>query len=177
MLWEQIKGGCSSVWGSQSMLMLHVWVDLMDFPLGKVMVIGLCDSCLLVMGTFSTRKCPVPPESDMVCLTDLVILAVLKIASACDNSCRLLACIICCHALFLVGLVGFVGRLLLLVGGMYSSLWDESSSLANSSIVAVISSAKLSLILLMHTFLSSAKPIPLYVACQYSLLGVGYSWK
>ena len=56
-------------WGNHGMLRLHVWVDLIDFPLGKVMVIGLVAHCLLVTGAFSTRKWPVAPESDMACFT------------------------------------------------------------------------------------------------------------
>jgi len=71
----------------------HILVDLIDFPLCKVMVIGLWAGCLSVMAAFPTRKWPVAPESDMACLTDLVILSVLKIASACGNSCKLLACL------------------------------------------------------------------------------------
>ena len=71
-----------------------VWVDLIDFQLGKVMVIGLVARRLLVTGAFSTRKWPVAPESDMACFTDLVTLAVSKIAAACGNSCKLFACTI-----------------------------------------------------------------------------------
>ena len=90
---------------------LHVWVDLMDFPLGNVTVIGLVARCLLVTGAFSTRKWPVAPESDMACFTDLVILAVSQIAVDCGNSCKLFACSICCHAVVRVGMVGVGGRI------------------------------------------------------------------
>ena len=119
--------------GQPGDIKLHVLVDLMDFPLGKVIVIGLQDGCLLVAGAFSTRKWPVAPESDMACLTDLVTLAVLKIASAWAISCKLLACISFFHALFLVGMVGIIGRMIFSVGGLCTSSWDD--------VVVVVSSA------------------------------------
>ena len=89
---------------------------------------------------------------------------------------NLSACIICCHTLFLVHIVGVVGRMALLGGGMYSSLWDDSLSLVNSSVVAVMSSANLLSTLLMHTVLLLVKSIMSYVAWQYPLSGVDYSW-
>ena len=147
---------------------LHVWVDLIDFPLGKVMVIGLVARCLLVTGAFSTRKWPVAPESDMTCFTDLVTLAVSKIAAACGSSCKLFACTIVCHALLLVGMVGVGGLLIPFVGGMYSSLSAESSSLVNSSVAAVLSLLHFSSTLLMHTVSSLAK------SWLMLSLGVGY---
>ena len=148
---------------------LHVWVDLIDFPLGKVMVIGLVARRLLVTGAFSTRKWPVAPESDMACFTDLVTLAVSKIAAACGNSCKLFACTIVCHALLRVGMVGVGGLLIPFVGGMYSSSAAESSSLVNSSVAAVLLSSHFSSTLLMHTVSSSAK------SWLMLLIGVGYS--
>jgi hypothetical protein len=42
---------------------LHVWVERMMLPLGRVMVIGLLAGCLLINGTPSITKCPVVPES------------------------------------------------------------------------------------------------------------------
>ena len=109
--------------------------------MGKVIVIGLWAGCLLVMGAFSTRKWAVASESDMAYLIDLVTLGVLKIASACGNSYKLLACAFFCHALFLVGMVGFFGWMISLVGVMHASSWDDSSLLVNSSAVAVVSTA------------------------------------
>ena len=125
--------------------------------------------CLLVTGAFSTRKWPVAPESDMACLTDLVILAVSKIVAACGNSCKLFACTICCHALFRVSMVGVGGRLISFVSGMHSSSTADSSSLVNFSVVVVMSLSKFSSTLLMHTVSSSAK------SWLMLLLGVGYS--
>ena len=44
---------------------LHVWVDRMVLPLGRVMVIGLIAGCLLITGPPSTMKWSVAPELEI----------------------------------------------------------------------------------------------------------------
>ena len=77
--------------GNHGMSRLHVWVDLIVLPLGSVMVIGFAAIFLLVTGAFSTRKCPVAPESEMACSTDLATRAGSKIVAAWGKLLRLLA--------------------------------------------------------------------------------------
>ena len=77
--------------GSHGMSRLHVWVDLMCLPFGNVMVIGLLAIRLFVTGTFSMRKWPVAPESDMACVTHRCTFSTSKIVCECGNSWRLFA--------------------------------------------------------------------------------------
>ena len=110
--------------GNQGMSRLHVWVDLMVLPLGSVMVIGFVAIALLVTGAFSTRKCPVAPESEMACLTDRVTRAGSNMVAACGKLLRLLAWIVVSQALALVGIViGTCG-----IAAVGSSSLDSSSS-------------------------------------------------
>ena len=51
--------------GNHGMSRLHVWVDQMVLPLGRVMVIGLIAGCLLMTGAPLTTKWPVAPESEI----------------------------------------------------------------------------------------------------------------
>ena len=83
---------CASVisCGSHGISRLHVWVERIVVPSGNVMVMGLIAFFLLVTGAFSTRKCPVAPESETACFTARVVLCVSKIVAAFDNSCNFL---------------------------------------------------------------------------------------
>ena len=98
---------CASVIavGNHGMSKLQVWVDLMVLLLGKVMVIGLLAGRLLVTGTFSTKKWPVAPESEMACLTDLVTRCWSKIVFALGIECKLLAWMIAFQAVVQVGIL------------------------------------------------------------------------
>ena len=98
-----------------------------------------------------------------------MILAASQIAADCGNYCKLFACSICCQAVVRVGMVGVGGRPISFVGGMYSSSFFASSSLVASSVAAVMSSSQLSLTLLVHTVLSSAKSWLMF------LIWAGYS--
>ena len=51
---------------------LQVCVDLMDFPSGSVIVIGLAAGRMFTAGAPATRKFPVAPESESAHLTALV---------------------------------------------------------------------------------------------------------
>ena len=51
---------------------LQVCVDLMNFPFGSVMVIGLAAGQMFTAGAPVTRKLPVAPESESAYLTALV---------------------------------------------------------------------------------------------------------
>ena len=59
---------------------LQVCVDLMDFPFGSVMVIGLAAGRMFTVGAPATRKCSVAPESESAHLTALVTLRINKLA-------------------------------------------------------------------------------------------------
>ena len=155
---------------------LHVWVDLIVFPLGKVMVIGLFAGRMFVAGAFSTKKCPVAPESEMACLTDLVTRWASKIVAACGVSRRLFACTIAFHAAERVGNLTWVGWMILFVGGMYPHSSSVSSSLVMASVVRVHSSS-LSSQLLTQTVSSSAQSFFIRAVCSVTglLIRVGYS--
>ena len=98
-----------------------MWVDLIVCPLGKVMVIGLRTGRLFVAGAFSTRKWPVAPESEIACLIDLVILLLLKIASARGNWYKLFAWTMVFHADVRVGIFTLDGQMRSFVGGLSQS--------------------------------------------------------
>lgn len=57
---------CASVTddGNHGISRLQVWVDLIVFPFGSVILIGVVATCTLVAGAPSIRKCAVAPESD-----------------------------------------------------------------------------------------------------------------
>ena len=59
--------------GNHGMSRLHVWVDLIVFPFGNVMAMGLWAIILFVTGAFLTKKCPVAPKSEMACSTWTVV--------------------------------------------------------------------------------------------------------
>ena len=65
---------CASVmWlGSHGILSLQVWVNLMDFPFGSVMVIGLAAGRIFTAGAPATKKPPIAPESESAHSIDLV---------------------------------------------------------------------------------------------------------
>ena len=58
---------CASVifLGSHGMSRLHVCVDLMVQPLGRMIVIGLVENFRFGTDAPPTRKCPVVPESEI----------------------------------------------------------------------------------------------------------------
>ena len=120
--------------GIHGMSKLHVWVDLMVLPLGRVMVIGLLAGRMLVAGAFSTKKWPVAPESEMACFTDLVTRCTSKIVAAFGVACRLFAWTIAFHAAERVGSFTCVGWMMWFVGGMYQLSSSVSSSLVRSSV-------------------------------------------
>ena len=68
---------------SQGISKLHVCVDVMIFPFGIVMLIGLSATCKFVTGAPSTRKWPVAPESDMAYSIAILSLSVLSIFLPC----------------------------------------------------------------------------------------------
>ena len=84
-------------------------MDLMVLPLGRVMVSGLLAGQMLVAGVFSTKKWPVAPESDIACLTDLVIRLTSKIVAACGIAWRSFAWTIVFQAADRVGIFTCVG--------------------------------------------------------------------
>ena len=65
------------------------------------------------------RKWLVAPESDNAHFTALVTRTELKIMSACGSSCRLLVCMMCCHAMCLPGVRAVA---LFMVGGVVGVL-------------------------------------------------------
>ena len=78
-------------------------VDLMLFPFGSVMVIGLVAGLMFTAGEPLIKKWPVAPESDRAHFTALVSRSWLNIVFACGSSRKLLAWMMCCHACCLVG--------------------------------------------------------------------------
>ena len=98
---------------------LHVWVDRMVFPFGRVMVIGLLVGLMFTAAAPFIKKWLVAPESDSAHATALVIHPLLNIISACGSSRRLLAWMIYCHALCLAGVLADA---LLIAGGVVGVL-------------------------------------------------------
>ena len=134
-------------------------------------MIGLLAGQMLVAGAFSTKKWPVAPESDIACLTDLVIRLTSKIVAACGIAWRLFAWTIVFQAAERVGIFTYVGWMMCFVGGMYSLPLSEPYSLVMSS-VTWLHLSSCSLLLLMQTVSSSEMSASAIVDL---LLGVGYS--
>ena len=82
---------------------LHVCVDRMLLPFGRVMVIGFVAGLIFTAGETLIKKWPVAPESDSAHLTALFSRTWSNMVLACGNSRKLLAWMICCHALCRAG--------------------------------------------------------------------------
>ena len=81
---------------------LHVCVDLMIFPFGSVMAIGLVAGLMFTAGAPAIRKWLVAPESEIAHLTVLVSRSRSKIVFACGSPRNFLVWMICSHACCLV---------------------------------------------------------------------------
>ena len=73
------------------MLRLHVCVDWMVLPFGRVMVIGFLVGLMFTAGALLIKKWPVAPESDSAHSTALFSRPLLNIIFACGSSRKLLA--------------------------------------------------------------------------------------
>ena len=60
----------------------HLCVDVMLFPFGIVMLIGLSATCKFVTGAPSTRKWPVAPESEITYSIAILSLSVFGVFCA-----------------------------------------------------------------------------------------------
>ena len=95
---------CASVMclGSHGISRLQVWVNLVIFSFGRVVMIGLAAGIIFTAGVLVIKKYPVAPESEISHVTALATLSWLKTVFACGNYLNFLAWTMCCHAYFLV---------------------------------------------------------------------------
>ena len=82
---------------------LHVCVDRMLLLFGRVVVIGSVAGLIFTAGEPLIKKWPVAPESDSAHLTALFSHSWSNIVLACGSSRKLLAWMMCCHALCRAG--------------------------------------------------------------------------
>ena len=75
----------------------------MLLPFGRVMVIGFVAGLMFTAGEPLIKKWPVAPESDSAHFTALFSRSWSNIVLACGSSRKLLAWMMCCHALCLAG--------------------------------------------------------------------------
>ena len=83
--------------GSHGMSRLHVCVDMISFPFGRIIFIGCVASCMFTAADLSMRKCPVTLESEKAHSTAFFNLIVLKMVFAVGSLYRMLARKMCCH--------------------------------------------------------------------------------
>ena len=120
------------------MLRLHVCVDCMVLPFGRVVVIGFIVGLMFTAGAPFIKKWLVAPESDSAHSTALLSRPLLNIIFACGSSRKLFAWMMCCHALCLAGvradeLLAAGGVAGMLVGQLFSSSRLFSSTLFGMS--------------------------------------------
>ena len=118
------------------------WVDLIIFPLGRVILIENLADCLLTTVTVvpSNRKWPVAPELETAYCTVLVNFGVSKMVLAIERTWRFLACTIVFHAVILVGLEA--DTLVLNFFTSVISITAASSSDCSSSLVTAVTSSE-----------------------------------
>ena len=86
--------------GSHGIANLHVCVDLIFSPSGRLTTKGLVAGDISVTGVPGSTKCPVAPASVIVMLTEIFIFNVLNIVSAWRDCDRLCFWIVCFQILF-----------------------------------------------------------------------------
>ena len=116
---------CASVimLGSHGISILHVCIDFIVFPFGKVTLIGNFAGRLFTTGTPSTRKCTVAPESEKAHCTACFSFGVLKLVAAIGRSLKLLACTIACPTVYFFGMgsgAGLKKSAILVISGAHS---------------------------------------------------------
>ena len=94
--------------GSHGRFSLHVWVDLITSPSGRLMMSGFTAGWISKTCAPGRTKCHVAPVSAMALSIAILILEVLNIVSACADFSRSSFAIVWDHALLLVGKVGTV---------------------------------------------------------------------
>ena len=99
--------------GSHGMFNLHVCVDFIVSPSGRLMINGFVVGLTSITGAPGTMKCPVAPASAIAWSTAILIELVLKIVSACSVSFSLSNSITFFHAFSLVGSDVFTSFLLI----------------------------------------------------------------
>ena len=96
--------------GRNGRFSLHVWVDFITSPSGRLMMSGTAAGLIPITGAPGRTKCPVAPASAMALSMAILILEVLNIVSAFADFLRSSFAIVWDHALLLVGKVGTVKR-------------------------------------------------------------------
>ena len=81
---------------------LHVCIDLITLPSGRLIAIGLVASFTLMTGVPGSRKYPVAPASDIGSSTPILIRPVLKHVSAFGRPRKFCCTIVCSHAVDLL---------------------------------------------------------------------------
>ena len=84
--------------GSHGMLILHVCVDFITLPSGRLIGMGIDVGSISITEVPGSTKCPVAPASATAISTAISILPVLKQVSALGKSLKLLAKIVFFHA-------------------------------------------------------------------------------
>ena len=93
----------SGIWsGSQGTSRLHVSMDWITLPLGRVILRGFVAGCLFATGEPSTEKWPVAPESEMVYFTAQYTFCLLKLVAAISSSYKSFICMMVFHVFHLV---------------------------------------------------------------------------
>ena len=86
--------------------MLHVWVDWINFPFGRVILRGVAAGCLLATVEPSTNKWPVAPESEMAYFTTLHTFGLSILVAVIGSSCNFFSWTRLSHADALVCIAG-----------------------------------------------------------------------
>ena len=89
---------CTLCSGSYGMLFLHVCVDVITLPSGRLIKIGFNIGSTSITGVPGSTKCLVAPSSATAMSTAIFILPVLKQVSALGKLFKLFAKIVCLHA-------------------------------------------------------------------------------
>ena len=84
--------------GRHGMFILHVCVDFITLPLGRLIEIGFDAGSMSITGVLGNTKWPVGPASATAILTAIFILHVLKQVSAFGKPLKLLVIIVFFHA-------------------------------------------------------------------------------